>query len=69
MQFGVLSLLSLLLAAFVGLTWDMGRPYDGVVAVRSVDMRRVTDDLREEWDEDHPGQPLPCDGRGAPASD
>ena len=63
-QIGVLVKLALLLAGFIGVIWDMDRPYSGVVAVEATDMSRVAGDLAEEWSEEHPDEPLPCDERG-----
>jgi Protein of unknown function (DUF4239) len=63
-QIGVLVLLALLLAAFVALTRDLDRPYDGLIAIAPTDIERVTGDLAEDWDEQHPGEPLPCDPQG-----
>ena len=54
----------MLLSGFIGVIWDMDRPYSGVVAVEVTDMTRVAGDLAEEWAEDHPDRPLPCDERG-----
>lgn len=65
-QVGVLSVLALLLALFVGMVWDMDRPYDGVVAIEAVDMTRVAGDLRGDFVEDYPTRALPCDERGGP---
>jgi hypothetical protein len=65
-QIGVMSVLALLLAFFVGMVWDMDRPYDGVVAIEATDMSRVAADLRGDFGEDYPGTALPCDERGTP---
>lgn len=63
-QVGVLVLLAILLALFVGLIRDLDRPYDGVVSVAPTDIERVSADLAEEWAEDHPSAELPCTHRG-----
>jgi hypothetical protein len=63
-QIGVLTILAILLALFVGMIRDMDRPYDGLVSVPPTDITRVAGDLAEDWAEDVPGVPLPCDDRG-----
>jgi hypothetical protein len=63
-QIGVLVILAVLLSLFVGMIRDMDRPYDGFVALDPTDIARVAGDLAEDWAEDHPGAPLPCDARG-----
>jgi hypothetical protein len=63
-QFGVLVLLAVLLSLFIGMIRDLDRPYDGLISVEATDMTRVAGDLAEDWAEDHPGIPLPCDDRG-----
>jgi len=63
-QIGVLVILAVLLSLFVGMIRDMDRPYDGFVALDPTDITRVAGDLAEDWAEDHPGAPLPCDARG-----
>ena len=63
-QIGVLAVLGTLLALFIGLIFDMDRPYRGLVAGEATDMTRVAGDLTEDWAEDHSGVALPCDDRG-----
>lgn len=45
---------------------DMDRPYTGLIKVPSTDLERVSGDLAEDFGEDHPGRPLPCDEQGRP---
>jgi hypothetical protein len=63
-QVGVLVILATLLAVFVGVIWDMDRSYSGLIALDPTDISRVAGDLTEEFVEDHPEVPLPCDSTG-----
>lgn len=47
---------------------DLDRPYSGVIQVSSTDLERVAADLGEDFGEDHPGRPLPCDEQGRPTA-
>lgn len=66
-QIGVLATLALIFVLFLSAIWDMDSPYKGIINVGPVDMTRVAENLSEDFTEDYPGVPLPCDQSGKAA--
>lgn len=63
-QLGVLSVLALVFVLFLGAMRDLDRPYDGLITVPPTDIERVAGDLAEDYAEEFPDVPLPCDETG-----
>jgi hypothetical protein len=63
-QIGVLTVLATVFVLFLGIIVDMDRPYDGFISVDATDITRVANDLAEDYAEEYPDQPLPCDATG-----
>ncbi len=58
----------LLLAVVAGLVANrFVRPF-AKSGVQGVKLERVAADLGEDYPEDHPGRPLPCDEQGRPTA-
>ncbi|MFE7549332.1 bestrophin-like domain [Streptomyces gardneri] len=65
-------LLFVLAALFTGsllLIADIDRPFSGQIRIDSTAMEDTVGDIGEDFTEDHPGRPLPCDSRGARTPD
>lgn len=67
-QIGILVILSFLFVAFMSTIAELDEPYQGVIAVPAEDMARVAGDLSEDYAEENPDRPLPCDETGASAA-
>jgi hypothetical protein len=63
-QIGVLCVLSGVFVLFLTVIIDMDRPYDGMVSTPPTDIQRVAADLFEDYQEEYPDAPLPCDETG-----
>ncbi|MGA8046050.1 MAG: hypothetical protein WCA30_07260, partial [Dermatophilaceae bacterium] len=63
-QIGVLITLGGVFTLFLVAMADMDRPYDGAIAVPPRDITRVSGDLLEDYRDEYPGTPLPCDDTG-----
>lgn len=63
-QVGVLCTLGLVFVLFLTVMNDMDSPFSGLVRVVPTDITRVSGDLSEDFAEDFPGAPLPCDETG-----
>ncbi|MFJ7155520.1 hypothetical protein ACIQUQ_11330 [Streptomyces sp. NPDC101118] len=62
-----LALLVVLAALFTGsllLIEDIDRPFSGSIRITSEAMADTAGDITEDFAEDHPGRPLPCDENG-----
>jgi hypothetical protein len=63
-QVGVLTALASVFILFLAAISDLDRPYDGFIAAPATDMTRVSGDLAEDYAEEYPTVPLPCDETG-----
>lgn len=63
-QIGVLITLGGVFTLFLVAMADLDRPYDGAIALPPRDITRVSEDLLEDYREEYPGTPLPCDDTG-----
>lgn len=63
-QIGLLVILSGIFVSYLTIIFDTDRPYDGLVAVEAADILRVAGDLAEDYTEEYPNAPLPCDPTG-----
>ncbi len=63
-QIGVLTALSSVFILFLAAITDLDKPYDGLIATEPTDITRVAGDLREDYLEEYPSVPLPCDETG-----
>jgi L-lactate permease len=63
-QVGVLITLGGVFTLFLIVMADMDRPYDGAIALPPRDITRVAGDLLEDYTEEYPATPLPCDDTG-----
>jgi hypothetical protein len=63
-QIGVLVVLSGVFVTFLSVIIDMDRPYDGFIMIDSTDISRVAQDFSEDYLEEYPDVPLPCDPTG-----
>jgi hypothetical protein len=63
-QIGVLVVLAGVFVTFLSVIIDMDRPYDGFIMIDSTDISRVAQDFSEDYLEEYPDVPLPCDPTG-----
>lgn len=63
-QIGALTGLAIVFVLFLAVITDMDESYSGIVSVPPVDIVRVAGDLLEDYQEEYPQTPLPCDETG-----